>query len=220
MKSGLLLLSLSVCVGPLLAEQLIYSNTTNDLGTSLNPVQPVGNLVAAGSHITFAGTARYLTTAQFQIWNSAATDVNSTATLSLYNIDTLTNTLGSLIGSYTLAAANYGANTLPTLTFSLPGLIAAPNDIVWALAFSDNALQLNYYDPPTLGQSTGFDAWWDTGSGLTRYTFPAGGENYNAAFSAELTPAPEPAFYVAVTLGLAGLFLARRQKRAAELPHN
>ena len=102
MNQKLLFLTCVAAFSPaLVAETYIYSNSTTDLGTSLS--YTANALVEAGSHIAFAGTERYLTTARFQIFNENTVDVTSGATLSIYNMTG--NTHGTLIGNYSLAPA-------------------------------------------------------------------------------------------------------------------
>ena len=193
----------------LLAEDVIYSNTTNDQGTTL--VFNANGLIAAGSAITFGGTSRFLTSAEFQIYNAALLNEIATPTLSLYNV--VGNTLGSLIGAYGLTPASqtYLGSTVATLTFALP-YVSVPNDIVWMLSFGNafSNLGLNYFaGPPTVGSSSDTQAWWDTGSGPTLTPFPAGGESYYAVFGAEAAT-PEPSTWLMMSAGLAAVLVRRR----------
>ncbi len=209
MTPKLRLITLVLVLAPTIpAETLIYSNVATDLGTSLTYANTTG-LVEAGDQIAFGGTARYLTRAEFQIYNDSTTATLSSATLRLYNVSG--NTLGSLFGTFTLGSQSYAAAAVATLVFDLPYTLTG-EDIVWTLAFSDNRLGLNYFSPPTTGTSSPTNAWWDTGSGLTSTTFPAGNEDYNALFAAE-AETPEPSTWMMA--GGALLVLAWRRAKVS-----
>jgi hypothetical protein len=142
-----------------------------------------------------------------EIYNEGASDANgATATLRLYSATG--NVLGSLLGTFTLAPANYLAGQVATLTFDLP-YVLVPDDVIWTMAFSSADLTLNYYFAPTLGTS-GDGAWWNTGSGLAAVNPVGSVETYNARFLAE-AQVPEPGTWALLGTGLC--FLASRRRR-------
>jgi hypothetical protein len=204
--------TLAAALSPaLLAEDVIYANNTVDTG--FTQVFDANAYIAVGNQITFAGTSRFLTQASFEMFNASPNlDTLSAATLSLYNVSG--SVLGSLIGSFTLAPANYVASQIATLTFNLPWVVV-PNEIVWAISFSDSSnLGLNIYTPATVGTNLANTIWRDTGSGLSALTVPANSEEYNAQFLA-VAETPEPSTWVLLGAGLATLAWRRRGNLAA-----
>lgn len=209
----LVLFAIALSLAPTAFAGIVYSNTTTDLGTSLS--YPGNLIIEAGNHITLAGTERYLNDAVFEVFNGTPSTINTNVTLRIYDYDVINNTFTGLLGSFTAPVSIPSATATVTLDL---GYLQVSNDILWTLSFSDPDIMLNYYGPPTIGAAVDTEAWWNygLGAGLQLVQFPAGGELYNAQFSASLNT-PEPASFVLAGAALLALFGFRRGRRASML---
>lgn len=193
----------------------VYLNNSpgSDLGAGINYIS--NDLVEAGDQITLLPGTLLLDLVTIEIFNSDGTDTISDATLRLYQVNS--GVLGPMITNLTLNGMTFTNGASTTLSFNF-AQVAIPNELVWTLEFSNNAgLELNLYNPPTVGSSDPTTAWFRPSSGsLMLDTFDPGPggfyeRNFNARFDAQFAPeVPEPSTLWIVGIGLCGLAYRRR----------
>jgi hypothetical protein len=205
-------LSILACMpAAAIAQQVVYDNTTNSLGTNM-PLLPEwrDDSAEAGDDIWLEGTAREVTglkllffyrgtepgTIDLQIRFRHLDEIDQIPTDAFYDS-------GVIPGVPTLAGMN-------EYTFDIPS-VTVPDHFVWTVQAynrqgSVGELGPAYYNPPTVGFSDDFFWLSDMGSDWTPYSW--GGEPY-ANFAARFTAVPEPATLVALALGVA---LLRRRR--------
>jgi len=193
------------------ADTLLYSNVTNNTGFTDSFIQ--NGLVEAGDQITLNTPNSFFAaqTAETSLFNSAGDGGTADVTLRLYAVDALNN-LGPLLLSSTLVGFNIAADTSAPLTFANLNTIV-PSTLVWTLSYTTTdpiALELEAFDPPTVGSSDNTTVWWDTGSGLTLTSPGFDTENYNFQLSG--ADVPEPGCLILTIFGIAGLSAGRLRR--------
>ncbi len=193
------------------AQQVVYDNTANSLGTNM-PLLPEwrDDSAEAGDDIWLAGTQREIVELKLLFFYRGTEPGTIDLQVRFRNVDENTQlpsdafyASGVLPGVPTIAGMN-------EYTFAIPNVLA-PDHFVWTVQAynrqgSVGELGPAYYNPATVGFSDDFFWLSDMGSEWTPYSW--GGQPY-ANFAARLNAVPEPATLCALALGVA--VIARRR---------
>jgi hypothetical protein len=207
MKGGMTLfwatLAVATIVGTSAGDAIVYDNLATSQDGSVAP----GEGVQAGDQVTLGGTARELT--QLDILYTTGGIATADLQARIYANDGSDGKPGTLLwdsGVLDDVLFSEGDNVV---VFQIPN-VTVPDTITWAVTEYNvigPALNLRFYDPPTIGSSGDF-LWVNAGSGW--YSSDPLGEQKVANLGAAVHAIPEPATLSLVALG--GLALLRRKR--------
>ncbi len=207
-------LPILVCIPSVaFAQQVVYDNTTNSLGTNM-PLLPEwrDDSAEAGDDIWLGGTQREIVELKLLFFYRGTEPGTIDLQVRFRNLDEL---------SQIPVDAFYDSDVIPDVptiagmneyTFAIPNIVV-PDHFVWTVQAynrqgSVGELGPAYYNPATIGFSDDFFWLSDMGSEWTPYSW--GGQPY-ANFAAQLTAVPEPGTLCVLALGVA--VMARRHRR-------
>jgi hypothetical protein len=162
-----------------------------------------------GDQIKLAGTERTVTEFDL-ILSSVKPVVLPSLTLTLYDVNPDTLTLGNQLWATSLSNLTVDGNTIVPIT--VPN-VQVPDELIWLAGADSIDAGLATCNPPTVGQGpdyTGYNFYWDVPDPNTPYTLDFWG-NPVANFGARVFAVPEPT--VVALLAMGGLLRAARKPR-------
>lgn len=204
---GVLVLALAATIAA--NGAVVYSNTTTDLG--LQDVFSDAGLTEIGDQVTLAPGSRQLQSVTASLV-SYSDPVTADVILRIYGVGP-GNTVGSLLGSSTLAAVSIPVDSRQLLTFTGWSL-TLPDELIWTLGFGGDispVLGVEAYSPPTTGSSDPSFVWWRSGGSFTQQSFPGIDNNYFLEIDAtDATNIPEASTFGTVLAGCLLIVAYRR----------
>lgn len=201
-----------------LADTIVYNNTTTDTGDTLT--YAVGPYTEIGDQIQLSGTNRYATTATVQFYNNGTEAGTFNATLTLLNTG---SPVGSVIGTYAVNGISAPLGGASGFDVNFTGIdTTVPDNLVFAVSVSGESAGLNLgldlFQPPTVGSS---DDTFAIVSNGTYSDVSTADENLFFELQATTVPlnTPEPSTMVLLATALVILIaLSRRHARSSQ--HN
>lgn len=194
----------------------VYDNTTTDSGDVFPYTSGFSSYSQIGDTVTLAGTNRFLTSAQIQLFNNSLNSGTYDATLYFWQVG---SPVGGLLGSFTRTGISIGAFGFPNVDFTNLNL-TVPDSLVFTVAVSNVSAGLNLgmglYTGPTFGSSNPGTLITATGQTFSQGVAGNGlGNSYLRLTADPVTSSvPEPSTF-SMTGGAALLLLCavRRRKR-------
>ncbi|MBI3416054.1 MAG: hypothetical protein HY043_12210 [Verrucomicrobia bacterium] len=176
--------------------ELVFDNSQTYLGKFST------NLVEYGDEVILGGSARTITTFQFEYYGDFLRTGDETARIRFYKNDGPGQyaSPGTLLFDSGLFPIFSGLNTVPISGIS----VEVPKDFTWTIEFSGltgesgDQAGLLFYDPPTVGKSFN-DYWKKEATGWNLYSFPT----FKANYGARIFASPDPALVITATNHLA-----------------
>ena len=200
MNHRLFVLSLGLLLAANAAAEVVFDNSQTYLGKFST------NIVEYGDEIILAGSARTITTFQFEYYGDFLRTGDETARIRFYKNDGPGNDCancpspGTLLFDSGIFPVFSGLNTVPISGIS----VEVPTDFTWTVEFSGlsgeagDQAGLLFYNPPSIGKSFA-DYWKKTADGWHLFSFTG----FKANFGARVIAFPDPPLLITATNRLA-----------------